>query len=200
MNAIEMSGMVLSLLGGLVACGNWVNAVRSQFSGQFHSAVPLLGAVLLGTGLYMMPATRPYAWCAVALDYGTLEVLLALPKVAGELWSTSRFNQLCEYRGAAGCKQIRLHLFRRGLFTLRLDLQRAPGQPGLISAGAIGAWQRVGTRLTLRNRDGEQAVFTILGAAPGETVRQISGFRHWETTSELSLQGIELAQIRKTAD
>jgi hypothetical protein len=181
----------LIVLGSLVCLANGWTAIQRRRAGRLRSTVPLLGAVLLGAGLFFVPVARPFCWLALVLDYGTVELLLALPKVFGEFWSTSRCNLVAEYCGQAGGKTVCLRLFRRAIFTLRLRVQRPPGECGLVDAGTIGTWQRDGARLTLRAEGGE-ASFAVLGTAPAEFLRPTVGFPAWSNSPDRSLDGMEL--------
>ena len=180
----------LMALGGLVSLLNWLTLLQTWRTGRFCSPVPLLGTLSLAAGMLLYPATRPYAWVAVPADYGTLTLLFALPYLAGELWSTSRFNLLEEYAGTRGARTVRLRLFRRGVFTLEQRIRRQPGECGLLRLGTIGTWQRDGGRLLLRM--GEQSAVFEAPPARAETLRQTAGFPGYEESAELSLGGIDL--------
>lgn len=195
MTALNTGAAALVALGALIALANWWSLYRSTRTGRFHSPVPLVGAALLGAGLYLFPATRPYCWAALLLDYGTLALLAAVPRLAREFWSTSPFNLDREYLGEAGIRSACLRLFRGGAFTLRLTFRRLPGELGLLSQGTVGTWQREGARLTLRT-EAESAVFDIVGEAPAQSLRQAAGFASWEGNAELSLAELALVQVR----
>ena len=105
----------------------------------------------------------------------TLALLIASPQLVREFWSTSRFNLVSEYLGEAGMKTVHLRLFRRGVFTIRLQLHRPAGECGLVGTGTIGTWQRDGTHLTLRTGR-ESAVFDVIHDALTETLRQFAGW------------------------
>jgi hypothetical protein len=195
-DAMNTLATVLMTIGGLLCFANWWSVISSCITRRFHSAVPLVGAALLGVGMFMNSATRPYAWSALILDYGTLAFLFASPRLIHEVWSTSRFNLLCEYLGEADIKTVRLCFFRHGIFTIRLHLRRPPGECGLVSTGTIGTWKRDGERLTLRTAS-ETAVFDLIQDSPAETFRQSTGFTSWENNHEQSLAGIDFVQIQK---
>ena len=198
MNTTHSIAAVLLVLGGLLALANWASVIRSHFTRRFHSPVPLVAAIMLAAGLWLIPNTRPYAWFSPLLDYGTLAILFASPRLIREAWSTSRINLVCEYAGKAGIKTARLRLFRRGIFTLRLNLHRPPGECGLISTGTIGTWQREGTRLMLCTGQ-ESAGFDVVRDQPTEALRQSTGFATWEASPDLSLASIELVRTEKIA-
>jgi hypothetical protein len=193
---LDMAATVAATLmafGGLIALANWWSLYWTYHTKQFHSAVPLLGAVLLATGMLILPATRPYCWIALALDYGTLALLLASPRIVREAWGTCRFNLVSEYVGQTDVKTAYLRLSRRGIFTIRLKLQRRPGECGLVGAGTVGTWQREGKRVTL-STGRESAVFDVLCDAPKETLRQSVGFPSWESSRDHSLASIDFVQ------
>ena len=186
-------------LGGLLSFANWWSVYQSYRTKRFHSAIPFFGATLLGLGMLMIPSTRPYAWSAVLLDYGTLAFLIASPKLARDAWNTSRFSLLFEYLGTAGMKTVHLRLFRRGIFTIRLQLHRPTGQAGLVGTGTIGTWQRDGKLLKLAT-ERETAAFDVIQTEPTELLRQSTGFPTWEKSQELSLASIDFIQtIKRTA-
>ena len=190
---ILLIAIVLITFGGLIAIGNWWGLYWSYHTKRFHSAVPLFRAALLGAGMFILPATRDYCWVALIVDYGTLSLLLACPRLFQELWGTSRFNLVHEYVGKAGMKTACLRLFRRGIFTIRLELHRPSGECGLAGAGTIGTWQREGGRLTL-STGRESAVFDVVRDAATEMLRQSTGFPSWESDHDHSLAEIDFAQ------
>lgn len=186
------------VLGGLLSFANWWSVYQSYRTKRFHSAIPLFGAAFLGLGMLIIPSTRPYAWSALILDYGTLAFLLASPKLAREAWDTSRFNLLVEYLGSAGIKTVRLRLFRRGIFTIRLQLHRPPGETGLVDAGACGTWQHEGKSLKLATEQ-ETATFDLIRGGAAESLKQSAGFPSWEKSQDLSLANIDFIQTIKRA-
>lgn len=185
------------VLGGLLSFANWWSVLQSYITKRFHSSVPLFGAALLGIGMMLNPTTRPYAWSALILDYGTLAFLIASPRMIREAWNTSRFNLLCEYLGQAGMKTVHLRLFRRSIFTIRIQLHRPPGETGLIGTGTIGTWKREGTQLLLSTWTHETAVFNVNAEASVEVLKQLSGFESWERSNELSLSSIDFVQTKR---
>ncbi len=197
-NTTHIIAAVLMTLGGLLALANWWSVIWSNVTKRFHSAVPFVGAALLGAGMLMLPTTRAYTWTALILDYGTLAFLLASPRLIREVWSTSHINLICEYLGEKGMKTVHLRLFRRGIFTIRLRLDRPPGECGLTSTGTIGTWQREGARLELHT-ERESAVFDVIRDRPTEVLRQSAGFTTWESSHELSLANIEFVTKEKHA-
>jgi len=199
MNSAERAAIVLLVLGGLISLANWLALYQTHRTGRSHSTVPLLGAALLGAGMWLLPRTRPYAWIAVFLDRGTLVLFLALPRLADEVWSTSRFNLLKEYVGQRGIKTVYLRLFRKGVFTLKQRFQRPRGEGGIIQTSSKGKWRRDGNRLILE-LGSESAVFEALPSMGREALQQSAGFPRYESHDELSLGGMSLTvRQRRTA-
>lgn len=195
MNATLAIAAALMGLGGLIAFLNWWSIYWSHRTKKFHSVIPLFGALLLGAGMFLLPATRRYCWTAVILDYGTLAFLFAVPRLVQELWSTGRFNLVSEYVARAARTTARLRLFRRGVFTTRVEVRRTAGECGVISIGNIGRWQREGNRLTLHTQ-WESAVFEVIRDVPTVALRQLNGFPSWKDTGDHSLAAVEFVQIR----
>lgn len=197
MDLISTAAAALILLGAIVALANWWSLYSSLRTKKFCSPVPLAGAMFLGGGMFLLPAARPYCWSALLIDYGTLSLLLAAPRIAGEIWSTSRRNLVSEYLGHSGNRTVRLCLFKKQIFTLRLAIQRKEGEPGLVSYGSTGTWQIHEGRLTLQSQN-EVAVFDVLAGARNHAILQATGFPTWESNPELTLAGIQLMKLTAT--
>ncbi len=187
--------LLLIAFGGLIAVLNWWTIFWTYHTKRFHSVVPLVGAVLLGTGMFMLNATRWYCWTALLLDFGTLALLLALPRIFREAWETSRCNLLSEYIAQSEIETARLFLFRRRVFTIRLEVDRPPGECGIASLGTIGEWERNGEQLILTVGK-ESAVFSDV---EGAAIRQFSGFPSWEKDQDTSLADLHFVQTKSGA-
>jgi len=182
--------IVLMTLGGWIAFVNWLGIYLSYRTKRFHSPAPFLGAMLLGAGMWTLTATRKWAWIAIVLDYGTLALVVALPWLLYDSWRYSSNNLLQQYYGEAGVKNVRLRLYRRGLFVIAL---RGRSSTGEFQLNIAGTWQRQGVRLTLNLRN-EAAVFDVIQDEPNGVLRQSAGFPTWESSQEKSLVNIELVQ------
>jgi hypothetical protein len=89
-STLMKAAVALIVLGGFVALLNWWSLYASYRDKKFHSSVPLLGAGLLGVGMFILPSSRRYSWSAIFFDYGTLVFLIALPTLVKEGWSASK--------------------------------------------------------------------------------------------------------------
>jgi hypothetical protein len=145
---------------------------------------------MLGIGLALLPVTRPYWWTAIIADVGTLQLVWSSPRLLKEAWQTSRFSLIREYIGHTPNKTVCLRLFRRGVFTIRLEMNRSKPSPRLVSMGRIGKWTRSGSILTA-DAGNEVARFEVISLDSGERLKQLAGFTTWEKSEELSLAGIE---------
>jgi hypothetical protein len=134
----------LIAFGGLMCLLNWGALVASWRSKRFVSAVPLVGALPLGAGLLLLPETRPFAWLALIADYGTLILIIALPWIAYEFWSTSRINLLHSFTTNAKEHAVAIKLFRRQIAVISAEFD--PPIPcddhdaRIQSFGLVGKW------------------------------------------------------------
>lgn len=134
----------LIAVGGLVSLLNWGTLISSLRSRRFASAVPFVGALLLGNGLALLPETRAFAWLALVADYGTLIFVVALPRIALAVWATSRINLLhCFTSHASGC-ELAIKLFRRhvAVISAEFDPPVPCDEHGALvqSFGLVGKW------------------------------------------------------------
>ncbi len=141
------------MLGGYIAAMNWYSICASHRSHRNVSPVPLFGALLLVLGLLGFEQTKPYAWVGVLADYGTLALFIALPMLAWESWTTSRFNLLHRFLSDAGGRRDDIRLFKRGRFTIKTEYD--PPVPCnehgalAVSQGRVGTWRRDGDSFCL---------------------------------------------------
>jgi hypothetical protein len=133
------AGWTILGLGAALSLLNWVYVYLSWRTGRTHSLIPLVGGVCLLIGALVVPSLRPFAWVAVVADSGRIVVFLAVPAIVWEAWRTCPLNPLCEFVGRTSKTTIRLRLFRRGVFTIHRQIERLPGEYGLISKGRIGS-------------------------------------------------------------
>jgi len=195
---VQIIATTLIVLGGLLCFANWMSVLQSILTKKFHSAVPFFGAGLLGSGMLLLPATRHWAWLAILLDYGTLAFIIALPHLIRESWNTSQFNLLHDYSGKIENKSVRLCLFRRGIFTIRITIQRPVGQSGLTGTGTIGTWSITDEKLKLEIHGGDFALFNVSKMSDSEFLQQENRFPRFEKDRETSLAGIKLSPDSKT--
>jgi hypothetical protein len=123
-------------------------------------------------------------------------ILVKLPGLASELWSTSRFNLLEVYAGQHGNRTVALQLYRRGILIIRQLYARAPGKYGVRMISTVGRWEREGKRLILRIGS-NSAVFEQVEGADPKVWRQSTGFPGFEKSPESSLAGIDFKREYK---
>lgn len=140
-------------LGAAVSVGNWLTIYFSRKEKRFVSAVPLVGAALLVYGLYHFPATRRFAWVGIIADYGTLVLILCVPRLLNEFWSTSRVNLVRSFVSRQSGLEVKIRLFKKGAFTIRATFNPpVPCNPhgALIeSFGFVGGWKQEGAEFVL---------------------------------------------------
>lgn len=195
---MQLLATILIVLGGLLCFANWMMVIQTARTKRFHSAVPFFGAGLLGCGMLLLPVTRHWAWSAILLDYGTLAFIVASPRLFSDFWDTSRFNLLYSYSGHSENKSVQLCLFRRGIFTVRISIQRPAGQSGLVGTGTVGSWRAENEKLKLEIQGGDCAEFSTSKILNSEFLQQEKGFSRFEKNQETSLAGMKLALNSKT--
>ncbi len=175
---------------------NWVALLVSWRTGKFHSAIPLVVGLSLGTGALLLPPLRPYVWAGVLLDWGTIVVVLSLPSFVRKMWETSWFNLVEECVGVRGRTTVRLRLFRRRVVVINWDIARPKGEHGLVGMGQLGTWVRGEDRLTLCLGD-DEAVLVPLDGPPGWRPSVWFGF--CRNSEDLRGDGLELRRRYPTA-
>ena len=117
-------GYALLVLGAFVACYNWYAPIASHRSNRNVSMVPLVGATLLGTGIYLVTSSFWWSLLAIPLDLGTLCLVFAFPTFIANEWATSRYNLVHEFHSAEGWRNISLRLFRNKAACFKLDFDK----------------------------------------------------------------------------
>lgn len=69
MTSSSITAIAALILGAALCIMNWLTLFFSWKEKRFISAVPVMGAALLGFGLLYFPATRPFAWVGIIVDY-----------------------------------------------------------------------------------------------------------------------------------
>ena len=134
----------LIAVGGLLSLLNWGTLITSLRRRRAVSAIPLIGAVPLALGIGLLPEWRRFAWLAIPADYGTLILILMLPRIAFDMWSTSGVNIVHRFTFNADGRLVVINLFRRGIAVIRVEFD--PPAPcddrgGLVvSFGLVGTW------------------------------------------------------------
>jgi hypothetical protein len=150
----------LIAIGGLLSLLNWGTLIASLCTKRFVSAVPLVGALPLGCGMAILPETRRFAWIALAVDYGTLVLIIALPGIAYEVWSTSRINLMHSFTTNGRGRIITIRLFRRrvALITARFDppIPCNDYDARVRSFGMVGKWGTTETGFSVDGYDSER--------------------------------------------
>lgn len=141
---IVIAGTLIGI-GCTVSLLNWWTLVATIRGDRFASAIPLIGAVSLSSGMLLLPQTRGLAWIAPLVDYGTLAFFVALPRIVTEMWSTSRFNLLLSFECQDGDRHLKIDLFRRDIAVIsgRFDPPRPSdeGEARVVSLGLVGKWR-----------------------------------------------------------
>lgn len=180
---------VLAAINLYIAIRDWET---SREAASYPSTVPLVGGIAGMAGCLAFAPLQPYAWAPLLLDAGTAGYLvLGLPSILKERWQFSSFNLLREYRATGiAAKTGTLHLYKSGLFTLRLDFHRTGDELGISQFTRVGAWQETATGLKLVTRDSKSAVLSREGDGQPATLSVTSDFPTFQIDAELALAGL----------
>jgi hypothetical protein len=157
---IKILAVASLALGGYITVMNWYSIYASRRSDRNISPVPLVGAFFLVLGLLGFQQTKPYALAGILADYGTLALIGALPMLARESWTTSRFHLLHRFLSDAAGRRDDIRLFKRGIFTIKTDYN--PPIPSnehgalAVSLGRVGTWRAEGDNFCLEGYGDER--------------------------------------------
>jgi hypothetical protein len=149
-----------------------------------------MGGVFGLIGFYQIPSLRKWCWVAVLLDYGSVVFLIALPKVARELWQTSRINLVMAFAGENNTKEVIIRLYKTGVFVIRHRISRNEGEVGLVESSDLGRWHKKDGGIVLRLRDD-----TVSLRQQGSIWKIDQSFSHHIADPDLNVQGLD---FRKT--
>src|SRR5262245_9068314 len=154
---LYIAGLFIGVFG-LFAALNAFIVIRNLRSEKYISSFPIVGGMAGVAGFLLTPSLRKYAWAPLLLDYGTVSVIIAIPKLIRELWQISDFNLVREYIACDDRREIRLRFHKANIFTIRIKIKRQVGELGLVELNTSGDWRQDGGALFLEIR-ADTAVF-----------------------------------------
>ncbi|WP_146370831.1 hypothetical protein [Symmachiella macrocystis] len=167
-------GIFLIVVGLVLSFANWWTLLASSRSGQFVSAIPLVPAIALGAGMVIIPQTRSFAWVAVLLDYGTLILIISLPRMCFESWCTSRHNLMITFYSSEQGRQTEIRLYRRQIavvsVTYNPPVQCNEHGALQVSGGMVAQWEIVGNSYSLVKYDGDRELIIARHGDDYETI------------------------------
>ena len=150
--------VIAIVLGAILCAGNWYACYESYKSKRFVSSIPFFGAILLGIGCCYFPATRPFAWLSIIVDYGTLTIVLSLPHTVRNEWSTGNMNLVYWFSSTDQGRNVDIKLFKRGIFIAQVVFNPPVvcNEHGALikSFGLKGSWEAVNKGFTLTGYSG----------------------------------------------
>jgi hypothetical protein len=185
------SAIAFMVLWFLFVLVNALSFYRTHVKKKFTSSIPLVGGLFGLLGFVQIPQLRNWCWVAVLVDYGSIAFLLALPKVVRELWQTSSINLVDEFVGRDGGKEVKIKLYKAGVFIIKHRITRRQDQPGLVESSDIGSW-----------RETEGAIILTLRSDPvglrqhGESWKVDRSFSHYGNDSDMEIQHIDFEGTR----
>lgn len=133
-------GVVLSLL-------NWSYLIGSWVSGRYMSPIFPAPSILTTLGLALYDQTRPYWWVGLLTDYTLIALVIAIPRLAAEVWRTSHFTRLQLLVAEDPPRRFQLSLHRGGHFLMQATFEppliRDTHDSHVVAFGTVGHWQEV---------------------------------------------------------
>ncbi len=183
--------VVFIVLWFLFVVLNALSCYRTHIRKHFRSSIPLVGGLFGVVGFYQIPALSKWCWVALLLDYGSVEFFLVLPRVAKELWQTSRINLIREFAGRSGAKEVKIRLYKAGVLIIKHQFSRARNEPGLLTSSAIGTWSKEDRGFTL-TLGGD----SIRLRPTGEIWKVNRSFAHYPEGSDLEIRSLDFHEGR----
>jgi hypothetical protein len=149
-----LAAWTLVVAGGYFCLLNLVGLVGNIRGRKYSSAIPLIGGVILFAGLWQIPTVRSFAWAAFLLDWGTVCLVLSLPRLINEFWSTSRFRLVERYTCQSDTFNATLQLYQGEIWVLRRDYTRERGEYGMVSSSMTGHYKLEADSLVLELDEG----------------------------------------------
>jgi hypothetical protein len=174
---------------------NWASSYQTHIKRKFTSCVPLIGGVFGLIGFSQIPSLRKWSWIAVLMDYGSIVFLITLPKLAKELWQTSRINLVSKLTGKDNTKEVELRLYRAGVFVIRHRFFLEKGQTGLMESSDLGQWHEEDGVIVLKLHDD-----TVPLRFLGDTWRIERSFSHHASNPDLDIQNIDFRLTLRVPD
>ncbi len=177
--------VILATLNAFILVRNFIKHDR------YVSMIPLIGGLSGFLGCLAIPSLRYYAVAPLILDVGTATALVwGLPSMLGEMWQTCHYNLLREYVGLTNRKRVHLRLYRHGIFTLKQDFQRKPGELGIVGCSMVGEWLQANNVLRMKIYGGE-VVYRIIDEDGQTTLYPEIGSQAYENINDLALADIK---------
>lgn len=139
---------------------SWLSFIASRLHAiktKRHSSaifVPVVGPIMIDWWLVSEGAS--YWWLVVPwlADIGTLFFISIAPRLAGELWYTSRFTRLFRLVGARDNQAVDISFHKGGHYVLKKSWNRAKGELGVIALSEAGTYLVEGSIFVLQSHTG----------------------------------------------
>ncbi|ATQ74220.1 hypothetical protein CR152_06680 [Massilia violaceinigra] len=181
-----VAGCLFPLISWLTLLLSYIVARGGRSSSGIY--IPFVGPALLSIWLVRVDAphwTLPLPWIA---DIGTVFFLVWLPRLAREIWQTSRFTRLYKLTGSDGNESVVISFHRGGNYLLQKHWYRPAGEPGMIAIGEPGTFSSQQGIVSLCSHTGRQrylvpegAVHAVTDAGESDEL-QLQGWRLLKTT------------------
>ena len=154
-NTLLVAGLLFPVLSWITLIITSIENRKTQksVSGIY---IPVIGPILID--IWIIIEEMPL-WALIipwALDIGTLAFLWVLPRLAAELWQTSRFTRITRFVGSKENQTVVISLHRGGHYLLKKQWQRPAGECGILGLSEPGTFKCEGDVILLTSHDGRK--------------------------------------------
>ena len=135
--------LAAGLLFPAISLLSFIASTLQSVMSKKHSSgiyVPLIGPVLLD---YWLLSVEGQHWMLAVpwlVDIGTIFFAIATPRLALEIWNTSRFTRLFRLTGTKENQSVEISFHKGGHYILQKRWMRPEGQVGVVAVGEPGTY------------------------------------------------------------
>ncbi|MFN3168447.1 MAG: hypothetical protein ACE37H_15415 [Phycisphaeraceae bacterium] len=160
MNWQVPTGLLFITIGTLYIVLIWLEFILAIRAKKNTSLVPPIGGVLLCIGLFLVGFPYYWAWVGLLVDPGTL-LLLALPGLMMELWSSSNYCRVKCFESTDEGRRITVSLYKNSTASILFEYNATNSSgdetsPTCVSLRLAGSWTQEGEDFQLNSFPGRR--------------------------------------------
>jgi hypothetical protein len=109
--------LVIIVLGALLAAANWYSPFSKSLTGKHSSMIPPIGGLFIGIGVFSLTGSIGWALLALLSDLGMIVLIVFLPCLISDIWSTAKINEIGDYIAFRNGHKTTLKLYKNSTAT-----------------------------------------------------------------------------------